>query len=69
MDMMMPVMSGQDSIKNIRKIDKDVKIIAVSGAADRDKFDKISDNEIDVFLSKPYTVEKLLKTVQGVLNK
>ena len=68
MDMMMPVMSGQDSIKNIRKIDKDVKIIAVSGAADRDKFDKVSDIEIQTFLSKPYTVEKLLKTVQGILN-
>jgi len=69
MDMMMPVMSGQDSIKNIRKIDKDVKIIAVSGAADRDKFDKISDNDIQAFLPKPYTVEKLLKTLHDVLNK
>lgn len=69
MDMMMPVMDGQHSIKNIRKTDPDVKIIAVSGAADRDKFGKISDSEIQIFLPKPYTIEKLLKTVHDVLNK
>ena len=69
MDMMMPVMSGQDSIKNIRKIDKDVKIIAVSGVTDRDKFRKVSDNDIQIFLPKPYTVEKLLKAVHDALNK
>jgi PAS domain S-box-containing protein len=69
MDMMMPVMGGEDSINNIRKIDKDVKIIAVSGAADRDKFGKISDNDIQKFLSKPYTAEKLLKVIRDVLNK
>jgi two-component system cell cycle sensor histidine kinase/response regulator CckA len=67
MDMMMPIMSGQDCIKNIRKIDRDAKIVAVSGAADRDKFAKISDKDIQIFLSKPYTAEKLLKTVQDVL--
>jgi PAS domain S-box-containing protein len=69
MDMMMPVMSGQDSIKNIRKIDKDVKIIAVSGVTDRDKFRKVSDNDIQIFLPKPYTVEKLLKAVHDALSK
>ena len=69
MDMMMPIMDGQDSIKRIRKIDHDVKIIAVSGAADKDKFGKISGNDVQAFLPKPYTVDKLLSTIKDVISK
>lgn len=67
MDMMMPVMNGQESIKAIREINPDVKIIAVSGLADRENFDDVTDVDIQTFLPKPYTVEKLLKTIRDIL--
>jgi PAS domain S-box-containing protein len=68
MDMMMPVMDGHSSIRAIRKINHGVKIIAVSGFAEKDKLAKIADTRVHAFLSKPYTGETLLKTIHEVLN-
>jgi nitrogen-specific signal transduction histidine kinase/ActR/RegA family two-component response regulator len=68
MDMMMPVMDGHASIRAIRKINPMVKIIAVSGLAEKDKLEKIADTRVYAFLPKPYTVERLLKTIHEVLN-
>ncbi len=67
MDMMMPVMDGQASIRALRKIDPKVKIIAMSGLAEKEMFSKVVDH-VSVFLSKPYTTEKLLKTICESLN-
>jgi CheY-like chemotaxis protein len=67
MDLMMPVMDGQTSIRAIRKINREVKIIAVSGLAEKDRLANIADN-VEAFLPKPYTTEKLLKTIQEVLT-
>ncbi len=68
MDMMMPVMDGHTSIKAIRKINHVVKIIAVSGLAEKDKRAKIADTGVHAFLPKPYTAERLLKTIHEVLS-
>jgi len=67
MDMMMPVMDGLDSILEIRKISPDIKIIAVSGLAEKDKLKNIADHT-NAFLPKPYTAEVLLKTIHEVMN-
>jgi len=67
MDMMMPVMDGEASIRTIRKINPEVKIIAVSGLAEKDKLKNVADNT-NAFLPKPYTAEKLLKTIYEVIN-
>jgi two-component system cell cycle sensor histidine kinase/response regulator CckA len=66
MDMMMPFMDGEGSIQAIRKINHGVKIIAVSGLAEKDRLSKVSDFS-NAFLPKPYTAEKLLKTIHEVL--
>ncbi len=67
MDMMMPVMDGQTSIRAIRKINPEVKIIAVSGLSEKDRLANIA-HYTNAFLPKPYTAEKLLKTVHEVLS-
>ena len=67
MDMMMPIMDGQASIQAIRKINRDVKIIAVSGLAEKDRLAKVADYT-NAFLPKPYTAQKLLKTIHEVLS-
>ena len=67
MDMMMPIMDGQASIQAIRKINHDVKIIAVSGLAEKDRLAKVADYT-NAFLPKPYTAQKLLKTIHEVLS-
>jgi CheY-like chemotaxis protein len=68
MDMMMPVLDGHASIKAIRKINHGVKIIAVSGLAEKDKLAKIADTRVQAFLPKPYTAERLLKTIRDVIG-
>jgi two-component system cell cycle sensor histidine kinase/response regulator CckA len=67
MDLMMPVMEGEESIRAIRKINPEVKIIAVSGLTDKDKLEKVS-NYTNAFLPKPYTAERLLRTIHEVLS-
>ena len=46
MDMMMPVMDGHASIRAIRRINPGIKIIAVSGLAEKDKLAKIADTRV-----------------------
>jgi PAS domain S-box-containing protein len=67
MDMMMPVMDGHASIRAVRKINPEVKIIAVSGLTEKDKLRNIA-NHTNAFLPKPYTAEILLKTIHEVLS-
>jgi two-component system cell cycle sensor histidine kinase/response regulator CckA len=68
MDMMMPVMDGSVSIRELRKTNPEVKIIAVSGLSEKDKITKADDIQIQAFLMKPYTAQKLLKAIYEVSN-
>jgi len=68
MDMMMPVMDGSESIRELRKANPEVKIITVSGLTEKDKIEKVDDVQVQAFLMKPYTAEKLLNTISEVLN-
>jgi two-component system cell cycle sensor histidine kinase/response regulator CckA len=67
MDMMMPIMDGQTSVRAIRKINPEVKIIAVSGLTEKSRLEKIA-HYTNAFLPKPYTAMRLLKTIDGVLT-
>jgi len=68
MDMMMPVMDGQTSIQAIRKINPQIRIIAASGLAEKDKLETIANIQVQAFLPKPYTAERLLRTIHEVSN-
>ncbi len=68
MDMMMPVMDGQTSIRALIKVNPDIKIIAVSGLTEKDKLTNVADTHVHGFLPKPYTAERLLKTIHEVLS-
>jgi len=68
MDMMMPVMDGSMSIRELRKANPEVKIIAVSGLTQKDKIAKVGDIFVQPFLTKPYTAEKLLNIIHEVLS-
>ncbi len=64
-DMMMPVMDGKATIKALKTLNPEVKIIAVSGLKN-----KTLDNETDVksFLPKPYKTDILLETLNNILK-
>ncbi|MBC1213109.1 response regulator [Trichormus variabilis ARAD] len=68
-DMVMPSMDGLTTIRTLQKINPLVKIIAVSGLAAHDKVNAAYNMGIQAFLSKPYTANQLLKTINAVQHK
>lgn len=66
-DMMMPRMDGLTTISTLQRMDPQVKIIAVSGLSSN-KLAAIADHGVKTFLSKPYTAQELLKTINTVLH-
>lgn len=64
-DMMMPLMDGETTIRTLQKMNSQVKIIAVSGLVGSNKIAK--DATINKFISKPYTTQELLQTLHEVL--
>ncbi len=62
-DLMMPVMDGAALIKELRKIEPQVKIICVSGLGSKAKLPDITQLNPHAYLAKPYSTEKLLTTV------
>jgi two-component system cell cycle sensor histidine kinase/response regulator CckA len=66
--MMMPSMDGFTTIRTLHKIDPEVSIIAVSGLTSNQQSALLSGVGVKAFLSKPYTAEKLLKTLRDVLD-
>ncbi|CAG0982858.1 partial two-component system, cell cycle sensor histidine kinase and response regulator CckA, partial [Methanosarcinales archaeon] len=67
MDIMMPIMDGQASIRAIHKINPQTKVIVVSGLTEKDKLAEIASSHAKAFLPKPYTAQKLLKTIHEVM--
>ena len=68
-DMMMPYMDGPATIRALRRLDPKVNIIATSGLKAEDKISDAAQLGVKTFLPKPYTAEKLLKTVAAVLKE
>ena len=67
MDMAMPVMDGYMSIRALLRIDPQTKIIAVSGLTENGKVATLA-GTVKAFLAKPYSSERLLKTIGDVLH-
>lgn len=69
LDIMMPIMDGLATIRALRKIDPQVKIILVSGLKDKGESAEPLGYDVDAFLPKPYKAETLLRTLRKVLSR
>jgi two-component system, cell cycle sensor histidine kinase and response regulator CckA len=67
--MMMPYMDGPATIRALRRLDPNVRIIATSGLKAEDKIVDAAQLGVKMFIPKPYTAEKLLKTVSAALKE
>ena len=67
-DMMMPVMSGVETIRALLKLDSDAKIIASSGVNMTGAEEEAARNGVGFFLHKPYTVARLLALLKEALH-
>jgi CheY-like chemotaxis protein/HPt (histidine-containing phosphotransfer) domain-containing protein len=69
MDIQMPEMDGYEATKHIKKIDKDITIIALSANAMKDDIRKSKEAGMTEHLNKPIDVEKLYSTLLKYITK
>jgi len=67
-DMVMPFMDGSATIRALQRMNPKVRIIAASGLGTGHRAGEGVLEGVSVFLNKPYTAEKLLKTLAEVLR-
>jgi PAS domain S-box-containing protein len=68
-DLMMPVMDGAATIRALRAIRPEVKVVVMSGTFQSSQVDpRESGLDAQAFLEKPYTAQSLLQTVRGVIR-
>lgn len=67
-DMVMPFMDGPATIRALQRMNPQVRIIAASGLGAGQRAGEGALEGVAVFLNKPYTAEKLLKTLAEVLR-
>jgi len=67
-DMMMPYMDGAATIRAIRRVDPEARIIATSGLMAGEYAQEARGLGVQAFLAKPYTAETLLQTLRDVLE-
>ena len=67
-DMVMPFMDGPATIRALQRMNPKVRIVAASGLGTGHHAGEGSLEGVSVFLNKPYTAQKLLKTMAEVLR-
>jgi two-component system cell cycle sensor histidine kinase/response regulator CckA len=67
-DMVMPFMDGPATIRALQRMNPNVRIIAASGLGTGQRAGEGPLEGVAIFLNKPYTAEKLLKTLAQVLK-
>jgi PAS domain S-box-containing protein len=67
-DIVMPRMSGDALVSEIRKSGSKVKVLVVSGYTVGNTADRLRELGVDAFLQKPFTGQNLLSQVRQMLN-
>jgi DNA-binding response OmpR family regulator len=69
LDMLMPVMNGMEALKEIRKMNNDVKIIIVTAVEDDEIVAEARNYGIIEYMTKPLILEQLEKIVMNIAGK
>ena len=67
-DLAMPYMDGEALIRALKKINPDVKVIAMSGLMSAGQTAELRNLNVGAFLSKPITADTLITALQKVLH-
>ncbi len=68
LDMIMPEMAGKEANKELRKLNKNVKVILSSGYSQDGKAAGILQEGVTEFIQKPFRIDILSKTIARVLE-
>ena len=67
LDMKMPYMDGEETLCNLRKIDKNLPVIMSSGYKEEYLKTSLEDRGLTSFIQKPYRVKDLMQTISKAL--
>ncbi len=68
LDMVMPVMDGKSTFREIKKRNKSQKVLVITGYSDREDLQEILQNGALAFLNKPFQINDIVEKVKGVLE-
>jgi signal transduction histidine kinase/CheY-like chemotaxis protein len=68
LDLSMPDVSGEEALREIRRIDPDARVILTSGFAESHVMARLESSKLSGFLQKPYDAAELLAMVHHVLE-
>ena len=67
LDMTMPNLSGEETLRKMLRINEDVRVVLSSGYDEPEASTRAHEGGFTVFLQKPYPPKKLLEMVQQVM--
>jgi len=68
LDMIMPKMDGKSTYINMKKINPDIKVLLTSGFKQDDRVNDILSLGVQGFIQKPYSFEKLAKSMMKLIK-
>ena len=68
LDLTMPRMDGEETYRELRRLNAKVPVILMSGFSEKDMMDRFADRELAGFLQKPFEREKLQAYLHGILD-
>jgi len=67
LDLTMPEMGGDEVFRELRRLQRDVRVILTSGYNEQEVIQQFAGKGLAGFVQKPYTVAKLRETLHGAL--
>jgi PAS domain S-box-containing protein len=69
LDVVMPVMGGEEALGHIKRIRPDVPVVISSGHNEVESIERFAQADVDGILTKPFTARQLVDKVGGTLEK
>ena len=66
--MAMPVMTGDDAFKELKKIDPQVKVLVATGFTNDQRVRKTMEAGASGFMKKPYSINILSRKLHEIIN-
>jgi DNA-binding response OmpR family regulator len=68
LDLTMPYLDGEETLRELRRIRNDVRAILISGYSEQTVTKRFVDKGVAEFIQKPFGLDDLLATVRKVLE-
>lgn len=69
LDMTMPIMDGEETFRELRRINPNVKVLLSSGYNEKDILERFIGKGLTGFIQKPFVLSSLLETIKSIINK